>query len=100
MIDSPDRISVEDREIMQIDNKRSCHTCKKEKIINSFRIQPEPQNEKAIVLIDHNKYYEFILKEKNDGLYLFLCEEVNLESVKAIYRNLRENYVSDNIEDR
>jgi uncharacterized protein YjbI with pentapeptide repeats len=89
-VESPDHISIEEQEIIWIDE--DSYHIHKEKIIDSFRIEPEFQNEKAIVSIDGNKYHEFILKRENDGLYLFLCEEVNLESVKAIYRNLRENY--------
>jgi uncharacterized protein YeeX (DUF496 family) len=49
-------------------------------------------NNKAILKIDDENVYEFIIKEEKDGLYLYPRDEINLESIKAIYRNLRENY--------
>ena len=55
-------------------------------------IKFDDSNKKAILSIDGNESYKFIVKKEEDRLKVYPDVEVSLGSVMAVYRNLRENY--------
>jgi Pentapeptide repeats (9 copies) len=65
---------------------------KNQKKVSSVYIRLDEILKEAILSIDGNISYVFIVKEENDKLKIYPHEEVSLESVMAVYRNLRENY--------
>ena len=74
------------------DDKTIFIKSKSQNKINSISIKLDDNNKKAILSIDGNESYEFIVKEEEDRLKVYPAEEVSLGSVMAVYRNLRENY--------
>ena len=75
----------------QIDDKESYVFAKNQKV-SSMHIKLDDNVKRAILSIDGKKKYEFVIKEDKDKLTIYPNEEVSLESVMAVYRNLRENY--------
>jgi hypothetical protein len=75
----------------QIYDKRSYVFVKNQKV-NSMQIELDDNSRKAILSIDGNEVYEFIVKQENHKLKVYPNEEISLQSVMAVYRNLRENY--------
>jgi hypothetical protein len=72
---------------IQIDDKGSYVFAKK-----IGQIKFDHKSKKAILSIDGNESYKFVIKEDKDKLKIYPNKEVSLESVMAVYRNLRENY--------
>jgi hypothetical protein len=77
---------------LQIDDKGAYGFTKNQKKASSMYIKLEDNRKKAILRIDGDKSYEFVVKEDKDKIKIYLNEEISLERVTAVYRNLRENY--------
>ena len=77
---------------LQIDNRGSYVLARNQKNINSISIKLHDSRKTAVLSIDGNELYRFIVKEDEDKLKISTTEEVSLGSVMAVYRNLRENY--------
>jgi uncharacterized protein YjbI with pentapeptide repeats len=46
----------------------------------------------ASLRINYKLYYNFMVEQKNSKKYIYYWESLDIDGIKAIYRNLRENY--------
>jgi uncharacterized protein YjbI with pentapeptide repeats/uncharacterized protein YeeX (DUF496 family) len=99
--DNLELIKVNERTVSNImpnrktDNKGSWHYEYIPKNYGNSHVLVITLNDKkttAILTIDGKIYDKFFTRKENDRLNIYYTEKISVDSIKAIYRNLRENY--------